>query len=44
VIARGFAKVKREREAAEQPTARLAGRILNAARQLAKKGPSHAGN
>ncbi len=44
VIARGFAKVKREREAAEQPTARLAGRILSAARQLAAKGPSHAGN
>jgi uncharacterized protein len=44
VIARGFAKVKREREAAGDQTARLAMRIRSAASSLATKGPSHAGN
>lgn len=34
VIARGFAKVRREREATEQPTAKLAGRIRDAACRL----------
>ena len=44
VISRGFAKVKREREAAGDETARLTGRIRAAASTLAAKGPSHAGN
>ncbi len=34
VIARGFAKVRREREATEQPAAKLAGRIRDAACRL----------
>ncbi len=42
VIARGFAKVKREREAAEQPTAKLAGQIREAAARIAIQGTTYA--
>ena len=42
VIARGFATVRREREAAGSTHARLAGRMRQAAVQLASKGQRHA--